>query len=190
MSYGQNQNRNTESWNNDPNNFSNPSGPDNSGAFQRGGYQDQRDGNNGQQWSQDQSSRPTRDPTDTSTWDTDPTGRRQQQGGYERNNFDTSGNNLDSQGGRGHWTSSTEYGSTGTAGNMTDANTFGAGGNAFPTSGTGSGGDQFGTGPRGGLREGDNWHRTQDTEDTAATGEKPSVGQKVKGLAERITGRQ
>ncbi len=43
MSYGQNQNRNTESWNNDPNNFSNPSGPDNSGAFeqQRGGFQDQ-----------------------------------------------------------------------------------------------------------------------------------------------------
>ncbi|TFK82124.1 hypothetical protein K466DRAFT_312416 [Polyporus arcularius HHB13444] len=184
MSYGQNQNRNTESWNNDPNNFSNPSGPDNSGAFeqQRGGFQDQTAGYNDQQWSQDQGTRPT----DTSTGGTDPAGRRQQQGEYGRDDFDTSGNN---QGARGHFAGiSSETGSTGTAGNTSDVNTFGAGGNAFGTRGSGAGGNQFGAEPQSRAREGDNWDRTEDSQDTAATGEKPSMGQKVKGLAERITG--
>ncbi|RPD62555.1 hypothetical protein L226DRAFT_558800 [Lentinus tigrinus ALCF2SS1-7] len=178
--------RTTESWNNDPNNFSNPSGPDNFGAFsQQGGGQ--RGDIDDQQWSQDQGSRPTRDPMDPSISGTDPSSRRQRQSDFERDDLDSSGNNWDSQGARGHWAGSTEYGSTGTAGNTTDMNTIGAGGNQY---GRGADEDEFDTGPQGGIREGDNWHRSQDT---AGSGGKPSTGHKTKGtvekLKDRITGR-
>lgn len=131
--------------------------------------------------STDSDTHPTHDPTDTSTWSTDPTGHRQGQGEWERDSTDTSGifGTGIQRGGQPDvdklWTPSRgeNYGSTGTAGNTTDVNTVSAGGAQYA-----------GAGPQGGVRQGDNWHNTAQVADTAPLG-KPSVSEKLKGMCAR-----
>lgn len=131
--------------------------------------------------STDSDTHPTHDPTDTSTWSTDPTSHRQGEGEWERDSTDTSGifGTGIQRGGQPDvdklWTPSRgeNYGSTGTAGNTTDVNPVSAGGAQYA-----------GAGPQGGVRQGDNWHNTAQVADTAPLG-KPSVSEKLKGMCAR-----
>ncbi|KAI0754838.1 hypothetical protein C8Q80DRAFT_392079 [Daedaleopsis nitida] len=171
--------RTTESWNNDPNRFSNTQGPD-------AGFHDgfgKQPGEPGSFFPGDlRDSRPTQDPTDTSTWGMAPTGRRERPRERERDDFNTGGGaQRAAQPGGGAtdtlWTAGRgeNYGATGIGGNTTDVNTFGAGGNAFEGS--------------GGARGGSNW----DSSHSTAAGGKSSMTEKLKGnvekMAERVSGR-
>ncbi|KAI0372302.1 hypothetical protein BV20DRAFT_964437 [Pilatotrama ljubarskyi] len=170
MSYGQ-QSRNTESWANDPNNFSNPSGPNAGFQNQRGNW------NDNQEWG---SQRPTHDPTDTSTWNSDPSSRR----GFDNNDYGRQ------QGEGQQWSASRgeNYGSSGYQGNTSDVNTYGAGGNTFGSTGAG----------RGAGTDSDNW-RSRDInsqqqnnnygDDVNPGAGKTSLGERLKGNAEKLAGR-
>ena len=144
-------------WNNDPNNFSNPGGPD--AGF---GGQQQQPGTSlmlpsavvssrtqtrpnsaltaGDQWSD----RPTRDPTDTSRFASDQSGGRQGQGQgqgqWERDNnwggsgvggggYDRAGRGSDTLGDQYQTSAGAgdNYGSTGYPGNTTGTDSYGAG---------------------------------------------------------------
>ncbi|KAH9851782.1 hypothetical protein C2E23DRAFT_924013 [Lenzites betulinus] len=185
MSFGQ-QNRTTESWNSDPNSFSNTSGPD--AGFQTS---NQRSGDMGEDFQQQQqfgSQRPTHDPTDTSNWsaaNADPSARR---AGFGDSGAST-GHSLAAGGGQGDqlWSAgpgennaSSGYG----RGNTTDVNTVGAGGNQFGSTGRGAGGV-----------DGDNWRQggggdnfDNDNGPTPGAG-KASMGDRLKGNAEKLAGR-
>ncbi|KAI8978749.1 hypothetical protein BD414DRAFT_117125 [Trametes punicea] len=168
MSYGQ-QSRNTESWNNDPNNFSNPGGPDN----QQGNWD-----NNQQQYGQQYGSqRPTGDPTDTSNWT-----------GESRRDFDSSGNPQPGQG--QFWTpgQGDNYGSSGYQGNTSDINTPGAGGD-FGGIGRGAGGagDNWQSGDNNWQNRDTNYQ--QGDNDVAPGAGKASMGERLKGNAEKLAGR-
>ncbi|KAI0632254.1 hypothetical protein C8Q77DRAFT_1158905 [Trametes polyzona] len=177
MSFGQ-QNRTTESWNSDPNSFSNTSGPD-------AGFQNQRGNWNDNQQSQWGSHRPTHDPTVTSSWNNninDQTGRRD-----FGDNSNRSGGNP--QPGEGQFWSAgpgENYGTTG-HGETTDANTFGTGttsGNYAQSAGRHGGGAGV---------DGDNWRQGNNNWDnnngpTPGAG-KTSIGERLKGNAEKLAGR-
>ncbi|KAH9891786.1 hypothetical protein C8Q73DRAFT_782422 [Cubamyces lactineus] len=158
MSYGQ-QSRNTESWNNDPNNFSNSGGPDAGFQNQRGDW----NSSNNEQWG---SQRPTRDPTDTSTWN-------------------SSSNPQDNQG--QFWTAGQgdNYGTTGYQGNTTDTNTYGAGGN-FSGTGRGAGVDNGNWQSR---NDDNSWQRDSNYDDVTPGAGKASMGERLKGNAEKLAGR-
>ncbi|CDO69859.1 hypothetical protein BN946_scf184884.g18 [Trametes cinnabarina] len=162
MSYGQS--RNTESWNNDPNNFSNPSGPDN-----RAG---ENNWNNQQQWG---SQRPSGDPTDTSSWNSSDRGSSVPGQDW------TAGPNDN-------------YSTSSYPGNTTDANTYGAGGGNFGTAGRGAGvgGDNWQSrdGDRQNRDEG--WQQQQGNnygDDVNPGAGKTSMGERLKGNAEKLAGK-
>ncbi|KAI0647913.1 hypothetical protein C8Q79DRAFT_538870 [Trametes meyenii] len=162
MSYGQ-QNRTTESWNSDPNNFANAGGPN-------AGFHSERDHRKGPSGTEQVDSQcPTGDPTDTSNWDRD------------------ASKGANPQSGEGpFWTAAPgdNYGTeSGTRGNTTDINTFGAGGDFGNTGrGVGVNADNWESrDPAVGM--GQNWNHVQ-----PGAG-KASMGERLMGNAEKHAGR-
>ncbi|KAI0826939.1 hypothetical protein BC628DRAFT_1338750 [Trametes gibbosa] len=178
MSYDQ-QNRTNESWNNDPNSFSTTNGPD--AGFQNSNQRGELSDN--QQQQQFGSQYPTRDSTVTDNYsavNADPSARR---AGFGESGAGHSGA---AGGGQGDQLWSAGQGEThGTSGfgrgNTTDADTVGAGGNQFGSTARGAGGV-----------DGDNWRQNDNFDDNNGPGSgahKASMGDKLKGNAEKLAGR-
>jgi len=180
MSYGQQQ-RTTESWNSDPNNFSNTGG--------RSGQNPQNDPN----WNPQAQSYATNDPTSQAQWN-----QRGAGAGARGASWDQSPGTPNRQQGQGQfsnqWTAGPgdNYGNTGTQGNTSSFDTPGAGGDF---GGTGAGGGQWdqdqgsntpGTGgDYGNANQGGGAGYGGSGQGTGQS----SVTERLKGNAEKIAGR-
>ncbi|KAI0769129.1 hypothetical protein BD413DRAFT_89460 [Trametes elegans] len=183
MSYGQ-QSRTTESWNNDPNNFSNPSGPEAGFRSERGNWNDNSQSQYGSQ-------RPTHDPTDTSTWNSS-SGIGSGAGAGGRRGDHPVGEGLS------QWSAGPgeNYSNTGTAGNTTDFNTHGTGGDFGSTARSAGGGtlggrDDWQSRDSRDNYSSSNWQSRGDNydDDVNPGAGKASVGERLKGNAEKLAGR-
>lgn len=107
------------------------------------------------------------------------------QRGYDQGSQGQQGFQGDVQG--QEWTAGRgdNYGNTGTPGNTSDANTYGAGGNNFE--GAGRQGDQ--NYQSQGDYDQNNWDNQQTGAAPGGRAGKPSVGQRIKGDLEEVTGK-
>lgn len=130
--------------------------------------------------------RPTHDPTDTSTFNNEPTGARRgdfgdsQSGGQGQGQFRSGGDPNEKFGTSGF----------GRGGNTTDSNTVGTGGNFDGLSSTGRGGAGVGSGGVDGdnWRQNDNYGSSNNNGNSYGSSNEPTPGAGKASMGERLKG--